>query len=66
MFTCICVCVVCVIHKGLACVDHDLIIREYKYGVHNARSAPVICPLNPTTVCTVSQVKMYCKRGNSN
>ena len=31
--------------------------------MHNTRSAPVICP---TTVCTVSQVKMYCKRGNSN
>ena len=40
-----------------------VIIREYNYGVHNARSAPVICPLNPTTVCTVPQVKMYCKRG---
>ena len=41
-------------------------IREYKHGVHNVRSAPVISPLNPTAVCTVSQVKMYCKRGNSN
>ena len=34
------------------CVDHDL-IREYKHGVHNA---PVICPLNPTTVCTSEDV----------
>ena len=29
------------------CVDHDLMIREYKHVVHNVRSAPVICPLNP-------------------
>ena len=48
--------------QRFGCVDHDLMIREYKHVVHNVRSAPVICPLNPTTVCTVSQVKMYCKR----
>ena len=51
---------VCVIHKGLAV--WIMTIREYKHVVHNVRSAQVICPLNPTTVCTVSQVKMYCKR----
>ena len=46
--------------QRFGCVDHDL---QYKHGVHNVWSAPVICPLNPTAVCTVS---MYCKRGNSN
>ena len=58
MHLCVWICV-CEVIGWFGCVDHDLMIREYKHGVNNARSAPVICPLNPTTVCTVSQVNMY-------
>ena len=37
MFTCICVCD----PQRFGFVGHDLTIREYKHGVHNALSAPV-------------------------